>query len=161
MYNRFFKHPAILLVCLFFLGCEGREDEQEILNILEQIEKGLERENAKDLMKHTTMDFIAHPGKLNRWSSTKQLYLLFRKHGPFSALHPIPEIDLDETAQGASVSMPFIIVAAGVTSAALEELADDPDAWTEYAEKHTEVHRLELSLIKKGDRWLAESAGFL
>jgi len=165
MHSRFLKHSATLLACLFFLGCfslgcEGREEEQEILSTLEQTVKGLEHGNAQDLMKYTTKDFIAHPGKLNRWSSTKELYLLSRQHGPFSVLYPIPEIDLHETAQGASLSMPFIIVAAGVTSPALDDLADNPEAWTDYAKKHTEVYRLELSLVKKGERWLADSARF-
>ncbi len=165
MYNRIFKHQAKLLTCLFFcgcfcLGCEGREEEQEILSTLEQTAKGLERGNAQELMKFTTKDFVARPGSLNRWSSTKELYLLFRQHGPFSVLYPIPEIELDETAQSASVSMPFIIVAVGVTSPALDDLAEDPETWAEYAGKHTEVHRLELSLIRKGDRWLAESSNF-
>ena len=166
MYDRFLRHATKLVACLIFLGCfclgcEGREEEQEILSILEQAEQGLENGSAQELMKHATRDFVGHPGKLNRWSATKDLYLLFRQHGPFSILHPTPEIELDETAQGAAVSMPFIIVAAGVTSSAIDEFADDHDAWIKYAEKHSEVHRLELSLVKKGERWLAESANFL
>ncbi len=149
-----------LLLLLLVSGCEEREEEQEIVSVLEQAQMDLERESASRLIKLTSKGFIAHPGRMNRWSATKQLRVFFRQHGAVSIIFPQPEVQFGDSLEEASVNFPFILAPAGAKSSKLVELADDPEAWVAYAEQRTEVHRVELSMIKQGGRWLADAARF-
>ncbi|MCP4600064.1 MAG: hypothetical protein GY847_05920 [Proteobacteria bacterium] len=165
MKNKLIKIKTLVLACMLIIGClvmgcESNDEESGILLVLDGAVHSLEQGNAKAVIKSTTKDFVVYPGKMNKWSSLKQIHALLRSYGAFSILHPTPEIQIDDSDVAALASVPFVTVTSDKSWAELKALENDADDWVAYAEKYGEVHRLELSMVKKDGHWLAETARF-
>ena len=140
-------------------ACEESAEGREIQLLVEDIEAALEQGSAKQLLAQTTDDFVALPGRLGRRAVTRRMYVMFRLNGGVEALHPRPELEI-ESADAASLRVPFLIVTPGRSLPELDALYDDPDAWIERAAQLDDVAHAELSLVRRGERWLVQTARF-
>lgn len=140
-------------------GCEESAEGREIELLVDDIESALERGSAKQLLANTTGDFVSLPGRQGRRAVSRQLYLMFRLHGALEALHPRPEIEV-ESADTAQLSVPFLLVPQGAGAPGLDALYDDPEAWIERATQIDDVSFADFSLVRRGDRWLVQTARF-
>lgn len=152
---------AIFLLAAFgSFGCESQE-EQEINAAVQEGIETFEQGNLSKLAKLTTRDFVAYPGKLNRKSLMRKLYLAMRNSREIKVLHPTPEIEVDPGEESALVDLPLIVVTSEDADKELADFSDDQLKWMDKAEQLAEVQHLELSMIKQGDRWLVRTARFL
>jgi hypothetical protein len=142
-------------------GCETQEQEEEVNNVVSEGIKAFEQGDLAKLLKFTTRDFVAYPGKLDRKTIARRLYPTFRNQKNVSVLHPDPDIEIDPNEESALVDMPLIVVDRSDLGKQLDDLDNDLKKWISRSEQFAEVQHLELSMVKQGDRWLVRTARFL
>jgi hypothetical protein len=150
---------AVSLSALALTGCQEETDNREVLLLVDDLNQALEERDVRGLLGHTTADFMFFPGRLDKRAATKRAFFMFKLHGAVEALYPTPAVELDGEST-AVVSGPFLLVRRGASDPALEDLEDDPDAWLERAADFGNVINAEISLVRRGDRWLVQTARF-
>lgn len=148
------------LAALGSFGCESQEEQEVNATVSEGIET-FERGDLTKLIKFTTRDFVAYPGKVDRKTLMRRLYLTVKSSREINVLHPAPEIELDAGEETARVDVPLIVAASKELEKELADVNEDQVKWIEKAEQYAEVKHLELSMVKQGDRWLVQTARFL
>lgn len=140
------------IVCILIQSSCATRDEAEALRRL--IKKGAELAEDHDvggLMKMTTEDFSALPGKRDRDEVRGILYLAFRHYRQFRVLYPEPGVDLSSGGEAASARVYFLIVRQDRSYPDLEELYKDPKGWIDTVGENADLYRLELEFVKKGN----------
>lgn len=163
--NALFKVSIIKMVVAalsasVLLGCEAYEQEQAVLSVVREGVSLIEQGQIRKTMKLTTRDFLAHPGRHGRTDASKRLLNFFRANGDIDIMHPEPVAEVKDSGDAALVTTPFVVARRGADVASLQDLEDDPDAWEAAASEYTDVHHAEISLVKRGDRWLVRSIRF-
>jgi hypothetical protein len=154
-----FAALALSLATLALTGCQEPEDHREVVLLVDDLSQALEDRDVRGLFGNTTSDFLLFPGRQDKNASMRRAFLMFKLHGAVEVLYPHPEIELDGDSS-ARVSGPFLLVRRGASDPTLEDLEDTPDAWVERASELGEVTDAELSLVRRGDRWLVQTARF-
>jgi hypothetical protein len=150
---------AALAVLLLVAGCQDEAVDRGAELLVEDAVQAVGDRDVRGLIELTTDDFIALPGRVDRATATRRLFLSFKLNGPVEVLHSRPEVDVDSPTS-ARVSCPFVVVRRGNSDPALDVLADDPAAWSEHAAELGEVVTADLSLVKHGETWLVQTARF-
>lgn len=141
-------------------GCQEQIEDPGVGALVDDLSQALEDRDVRGLLRHTTPDFLLFPGRVDRRAATRRAFLMFKLHGPVEALFPRPEVELDGE-DAARVSGPFLIVRRGAPhDPALIDLEHDPEAWAERAAELGEVSHADLSLVRRGDSWLVQTARF-
>ncbi len=148
-----------LAVLLFLVGCYKTEEERQVEQLVDDLGQSFGDHSIKGLLKSTTRDFVALPGRVNKKTAVRQLFHLFQLNRNITALYPRPEIECDSE-NSASVSLPFLLINSGAENSALEDLFDSPDQWVEQAQTLGKVHQVELSLVRKDGQWFVQTARF-
>ena len=151
---------AAALFAALLSGCEAGEDEQAALSVVSSGTALLEKGEIAKALRLTTSDFLAQPGRLDRRTVLSRMAAFYRLHGEIVILHPTPEVEILDSGKAALVSAPFVAAERGVDRKALDDLADDTEAWEALASQFTTVEHAEVSLVKQGDRWLVSSVRF-
>ncbi len=157
------KRFQLLVIVIILVGVAGCENEQEqaALSVVEDGITLLEDRSVTKAMRLTTRDFLVQPERLNQHATSKRLIGFFRDNGKVTVLHPTPEIEVREAGDSALVTMPFVVARKGVAVEALDDLSDNPEAWVERASRYTEVQHVEISVVRKDDRWLIRTVRFM
>jgi len=150
---------AFALAAPALAGCQEPQDQREIELLVDDLAQALEERDVRGLLRNTTDDFLLFPGRLDKVTATKRAFLMFRLKGGLEALYPRLDVERDGD-DAARVSGHFLLVRPGQSVPVLEDLEDDPDAWLARASELGEVTSAELSLIRRGDRWLVQTARF-
>ena len=154
---------AALLMSTVWSGCESADEEQAVLSVVTEGITLLEDTEARQALRLTTSEFVAHPGKLDKAAVLRRLASFYHAHGALEILHPAPEIEIRAGGDTALVTVPFVVATRSVSSTAidaLDALRDDTSAWEEKARAYTAVEQAEISFVKENDRWLVEAIRF-
>lgn len=151
---------VLLSVFLFPLSCAKKDDVDLILQVIEESRALAEQHDIKGLLKITSEDFRAMPGRLDRQGSKRILWGAFRHYGEFKILYPEPRIDYDGSAPAAKGRIYFMIVKKARSYPDLKDLYKDPEAWLEKVGSNADLYRLSLDFVKKNDDWLVKGALF-
>ena len=92
-----FNLLILLVFCLTgaaFLACETPEEQEINATVSEGIET-FESADLTKLIKFGTRDFVAYPGKLDRKTIVRRLYLAMKNQKDIRVLHPIPDIEIE------------------------------------------------------------------
>ncbi len=152
---------AALLVIIFtccLSSCSKKDDIALILSLVEKAEALAEEHDTGKLMELTSKNFKAQDGKLKRRQVRKFLWLTFRRYGKFDLLFPEPAVEISDKEQSATVVVYFLIVKKEQPFPDLEKLYKDPERWLEEVGELADLYRLNLQFLKKGDKWLVNTA---
>lgn len=154
----FFRRIIWISWILFFaLGsCSGRDDATEIRDLIERGAGLAEERDVAGLMKMTTPDFIAVPGRHDGREVKRILWLAFRHYGDFRILYPRPKVDLAEEGHAASGRVYCLIVKKDRTFPELRALYEDPEGWLKEVGENADLYRLDLELMKINGDWLVK-----
>ena len=106
----------------------------------------------------TSEDFQAQPGNFDRRGAKSILFMTFRHYGELKVFHPQPDVDLESTEGGSSVSFPFLIVKKDQSLPELKELYNDPKGWVQKAGESADLYRFKLKVTKVDGNWLVNRA---
>lgn len=148
------------ILCGAFLGCEGSDEEQGAVSVVSDGVALLESRKVTRALKLVTKDFVAFPGRLDRKAVSRRMLAVYQAYGEIRIVHPALEVEILDNGEAAVVTAPFVVAKKGVSTARLDKLSDDADAWVKEASRYTEVENAEISLVKQGDRWLVQSIHF-
>ncbi len=152
----------LLIVTGLFLGgcsgCEKRDDETQIRQLIENGALLAEQHKLKELMRLTTDDFLAMPNTMDRRSVKGMLFMAFRRYGKFKIRLPRPTVNVDASLAYAEATTPFAIIREDRTVPDLTGLYEDPESWLNALGEMAELYNLGLWLVKKEDRWLIRKA---
>ena len=156
----FLLRLAVLgVVILFFSFSCSKEDQAEKIRSL--IKKGAELAEKHDLsglLKFTTEDFIAQPGKHGSREVKRILWFAFNHYGNFRIMYPEASVDLGPQALDASARVYLLIVRREQSAPRVEDLYKDPKGWIEKVGESADLYRLSLDLLKKDGDWLVKGA---
>ena len=152
---------AVLIVLIFaccLSSCSKKDDIALIISLVEKAEALAEEHDVSKLMELTSNKFKAQDGKLKRRQVRKILRLTFRRYGKFDLLFPEPVVEISDKEQSATVVVHFLIVKKEQPLPDLEKLYKDPERWLEEVGELADLYRLNLQFLKKGDKWLVNTA---
>ncbi len=152
---------AVLLLIIFacsLSSCSKKDDIALILSLVEKAEALAEEHDIGKLMELTSKNFTAQDEKLKRQEVRKILWLTFRRYGKFDLLFPEPAVEISDKEQSATVVVYFLIVKKEQPLPNLEKLYKDPERWLEEVGELEDLYRLNLQFLKKGDKWLVNTA---
>lgn len=156
----FLLRLAVLgVIILFFSPSCSKEDQAEKIRSL--IKKGAELAEKHDLsglLKFTTEDFIAQPGKHGSLEVKRILWFAFNHYGNFRIIYPEPSVDLGPEGRDGSARVYFLIVKREQSVPKVEDLYKDPKGWIEEVGESADLYRLSLDLLKKNGDWLVKGA---
>ena len=156
----FLLRLAVLgVVILFFSFSCSKEDQAEKIRSL--IKKGAELAEKHDLsglLKFTTEDFIAQPGKHGSREVKRILWFAFNHYGNFRIIYPEPNVDLGPEGRDGSARVSFLIVKREQSVPKVKDLYKDPKGWLEEVGESADLYRLSLDLLKKNGDWLVKGA---
>jgi hypothetical protein len=146
---------AIILASAF---CSPKDDERALRGLVEKAARFAELHDIGGIMDLATEDFQAQPGNLDRRGAKSTLFMTFKHYGELKVFYPQPSIDLESGEDGASVSVPFLIVKRGQSLPELKELYNDPKGWVEKAGESADLYRFKLEMTKVDGNWLVKRA---
>jgi len=147
------------VIILFFSPSCSKEDQAEKIRSL--IKKGAELAEKHDLsglLKFTTEDFIAQPGKHGSREVKRILWFAFNRYGNFRIVYPEPSVDLGPEGRAGSARVYFLIVKREQSVPKVKDLYKDPKGWLEEVGESADLYRLSLDLLKKNGDWLVKGA---
>lgn len=149
---------TVLLITLFMLAaCSKEDDTEQIQNLIKEGAKLAEEHNIAGLLKLTSEDFVAQPGKRNHREVKRILWYAFNHYGNFKVMYPEPSVDLEESSKVASAKVYCMIVRKEQSIPELKELYRDPRGWLEEVGETADLYRLNLELMRKDGNWLVQS----
>ena len=99
------------LITLFILtACSKEDDTEQIRKLIKEGAKLAEEHSAAGLLKLTTEDFVAQPGKHDGREVRRILWYAFNYYGNFKVMYPEPSVDLEESGRESSAKVYFMIV---------------------------------------------------
>jgi len=157
--NHYFFAVLIVLISACCLSsCSKKDDISLILGLIEKAEALAEEHDTGKLMELTSKNFKAQDGKLKRRQVRKILWLTFTRYGKFDLLFPEPIVEISDKEQSATAVVHFLIVKKEQPLPDLEKLYKDPERWLEEVGELADLYRLNLQFLKKGDKWLVNTA---
>jgi hypothetical protein len=145
------KRAVYWIVPLLLLAsCSKKDDITVIRQLIEQGAKLAENQDINGLMKLTTGDFIALPGKHDNREVKTIIWLAFKHYRRFKILYPEPGISLQTdsgTALAKEQSLPD-----------LNELWRNPEKWLKELGENADLYQLKLEWLKKNGNWLVKEA---
>lgn len=149
---------TVLLITLFMLAaCSKEDDTEQIRNLIKEGAKLAEEHNIAGLLKLTSEDFVALPGKHDDREVKRILWYAFNHYGNFKVMYPEPSVDLEEKSKAASAKVYCMIVRKEQSIPELKDLYRDPRGWLEEVGETADLYRLKLELLKKNGNWLVQS----
>ena len=160
MSNLVFATPLALWMIFFFTltSCSKKDDSEEIHQLVRQGVKLAEAHDIGGLIKHTTEDFLANPGRYDRRTVRGILFRAFRYYGEFKVVHPSPIVELKAGGETASARVYFFIVRKDISMPELDLLYNDPKGWLAELGENADLYRLNLEFLKKEGDWLVKLA---
>jgi hypothetical protein len=149
---------GLLLVVLTLSSCSGGDDAEAIRKMVREGVSLGEKRDITGLLRLTTADFTARPGKIDRRETRTVLWRAFIHYGESNIFHPRPVVDIDQEAQKASAVFPFVIVKKGNPFPRLDHLYEEPQRWLEKVGESADLYRLKLELRKHEGEWLVRQA---
>jgi hypothetical protein len=146
------------IIFLFLISCSKKDDASLIDALIKKAAKLAEAHDVKKLVKLTTEDFLALPGRHDRQETKRILWLAFRHYGQFKILFPEPSIDVAETSSAATARVYFVIVRKDLSYLGLKDLYKDPEAWLEEVGENADLYRIDLDFVVKDGDWLVKTA---
>ncbi len=146
----------VLLIAgaLVLAFCSPKDDERALRELVEKAARFAEQHDIGGLMDLTTEDFHALPGDLDRRGTKRILFMAFRHYGELKVVYPQPDVDLSPGEEGASVSVPFLMIKKGESLPQVKELYNDPRRWIEKVGETADLYHLKLKVLKVDDEWL-------
>ena len=153
------KYALIAILTTATLAACSHKDDAYLIR--ETIQEGIRQAEAHaigGLLKSTTVDFIALPGRYNRRSVKGVLFAAFKHYGQFQINYPRPSIKLNKDGQQAQTTIYFLIVSRSRELPGLKTLYDDPRRWVEAATEKADLYQLKLKWIKHDGGWMVRRA---
>jgi ketosteroid isomerase-like protein len=147
-------------VIFFFLtaSCAEKDDAAAIRQLVEEGAKLAEKQDINGLMKLTTEDFLALPGKHDNREVKTLIWLAFKHYRKFRILFPEPSINVAADSQTAFANVKFLIVKKDQSLPDLNELWKNPKRWLEMVGENADLYQLKLEWLKKDKDWLVRQA---
>jgi hypothetical protein len=160
IFNRRLLWPTLFstITLLSLASCSPKDSVREIRDLIKEAASLAEAHDVREMMKLTTQDFLALPGKLDHREAKRVLWMTFKHYGKLEVIYPHPTVHLDADGHGGTASVPFLIVKKGHSFPHLQELYDDPQRWLEQAGEVADLYRFKLQLVKADGRWLVRQA---
>lgn len=117
-----------------------------------------EKHDIGGLMKLTSEDFLAIPGRYDHRGVRRILWMTFRYYEEFKVIYPEPSVELEPSGLAAFATIYFMIIKKDRSFPKLKELYKDPRGWLEEVGENADLYRLKLELLKKNGDWLARRA---
>jgi hypothetical protein len=159
-YSKKLTKPRIYwVVALFFLSaCTEIDDVTLIKQSIEKGAKLAENQDLNGLLKLTTQDFIAQPGRHDNREVKTIIWLAFKHYRKFNILYPEPAIRLETNGRSAKATVKFLIVRKGQSLPDLDELWKNPEKWLKEMGESADLYRLQLDWVKGNEGWLVNQA---
>lgn len=148
----------VVIVSLFFPSCSKEDEAEKIRSLIKQGAELAEKHDLSGLIKFTTEDFLAQPGKHARREVRRILWFAFNHYGHFRIIYPEPSVDLGPEGREASARVYFLIVKKEQSPPKLKDLYKDPKGWLEEVGDTADLYRLNLEWSKENGDWLVKRA---
>ena len=151
---------AVLGVIILFFSpsCSKENQAEQIRSLIKKSAELAEKHDLSGLMKFTTEDFIAQPGKHGSREVKRILWFAFNHYGNFRIMYPEASVDLGPQALDASARVYLLIVRREQSAPRVEDLYKDPKGWIEKVGESADLYRLTLDWLKKNGDWLVKGA---
>ncbi len=143
---------------LLLSSCSEKDDITVIRQLIEQGTKLAENHDINGLMKLTTGDFIALPGKHDNRDVKTIIWLAFKHYRKFKILYPEPGISLQTNSDSALATVKFLIVKKERSLPDLNELWRNPEKWLKELGENADLYQLKLEWLKQNGNWLVKEA---
>ena len=152
--------PALLgvILLLFSPSCAKEDEAEKIRSLIKEGAELAEKHDISGLIKLTTEDFIAQPGKHGSREVRRILWFAFNHYGNFRIIYPEPSVDLGPEGRNASARVYFLIVKKEQSTPKVKDLYKDPKGWIEEVGESADLYRLSLDLLKQNGDWLVKGA---
>ena len=147
-----------VIILFFSLSCSKENEAERIRSLIKKGAELAEKHDLSGLMKFTTEDFIAQPGKHGSREVKRILWFAFNHYGNFRIMYPEPSVDLGPQGLDASARVYFLIVRREQSAPKVEDLYKDPKGWIEKVGESADLYRLTLDLLKTDGDWLVKGA---
>jgi hypothetical protein len=147
-----------IMILLLLTSCSEKDDIILIRELIEQGAKLAEKHDINGLMKLTTGDFIALPGKHDNREVKTIIWLAFKHYRKFKILYPEPSIRLQTNRDTALATVTFLIVRKEQSLPDLNELWRNPEKWLKELGENADLYQLKLELLKQNGNWLVREA---
>jgi hypothetical protein len=147
-----------IIPLLLLTSCSEKDDITVIRQLIEQGAKLAEDQDINGLMKLTTGDFIALPGKHDSREVKTIIWLAFKHYRKFKILYPEPGISLQTNSGTALATVKFLIVKKEQSLPDLNELWRNPEKWLKELGENADLYQLKLEWLKKNGNWLVKEA---
>jgi hypothetical protein len=150
---------ALGVIILFFsLSCSKEDEAEKIRSLIKKGAELAEKHDLNGLIKFTTEDFVAQPGKHGSREVKRILWFAFNHYGNFRIIYPEPSVDLGPEGRDGSAKVYLLIVKQGQSAPNIKDLYKDPKGWIEQVGESADLYRLSLELLKKDGDWLIKGA---
>ena len=147
-----------VILSLFFPSCSKEDDAEKIRGLIKEGAELAEKHDLSGLIKFTTEDFLAQPGKHGRREVRRILWFGFNHYGHFRIIYPEPSVDLGPEGREASARVYFLIVKKEQSTPKVRDLYKDPKGWIEEVGDTADLYRLSLEWSKEKGDWLVKRA---
>ena len=147
-----------VILSLFFPSCSKEDDAEKIRGLIKEGAELAEKHDLSGLIKFTTEDFLAQPGKHGRREVRRILWFGFNHYGHFRIIYPEPSVDLGPEGREASTRVYFLIVKKEQSTPKVRDLYKDPKGWIEEVGDTADLYRLSLEWSKEKGDWLVKRA---
>jgi len=156
----FLLRPAVLgvILLLFSPSCSKDDEAEKIRSLIKEGAELAEKHDLRGLMKYTTEDFVAQPGKHDSREVRRILWFAFNHYGNFRIIYPEPSVDLGPEGRDGSARVYFLIVKREQSVPKVKDLYKDPKGWIEEVGESADLYRLSLDLLKENGDWLVKGA---
>ena len=148
----------VVILSLLFPFCSKEDEVEKIRSLIKEGAELAEKHDLSGLIKFTTEDFLAQPGKHARREVRRILWFAFNHYGHFSIIYPEPSVDLGPEGREASARIYFLIVKKEHSAPKVKDLYKDPKRWLQEVGDTADLYRLSLEWSKEKDDWLVKRA---
>jgi hypothetical protein len=147
-----------IIPLLILTACSKKDDISIIRQLIAQGAKLAENHDINGLMKLTTDDFMALPGKRDNRQVKTIIWLAFKHYRKFNILYPEPGISLQNNNSRATATLTFLIVRKEQSLPNLNALWRNPEKWLKELGENADLYQLKLEWLKKNGNWLVKEA---
>jgi hypothetical protein len=147
-----------IIPLLILIACSKKDDITIIRQLIAQGAKLAENQDINGLMKLTTDDFSALPGKRDNRQVKTIIWLAFKHYRKFNILYPEPGISLKNNTSTAMATLTFLIVRKEQSLPDLDALWRNPEKWLKELGENADLYQLKLEWVKKNGNWLVKEA---
>ena len=152
------KRPVFWIISLIILtSCSEKDDTSVIRELIEQGAKLAENQDINGLMKLTTEDYIASPGKHDNREVKTIIWLAFKHYRKFKIVYPEPAISLQTNNKKALSTLKFLIIKREQSLPDLNELWENPEKWLKELGESADLYQLKLEWVKSKGNWLVKA----